>query len=205
MEEIQSQQDELSKKERRALRREGRDEELRNAKTVKSVKTAITVIIALAVVILAGYGLQELVAWNERNKPGQFFPSQGREHIASGATHDAYNSLPPTSGWHYSSPAPWDIYEKEIPDEVQIHNLEHGGIMVQYKPGIDQKIIDELTRIVKKYPSKVILAPYPKLDQDIALTAWERLDKFNVNELSEERVMNFIRKLKDKGPEYIPD
>lgn len=204
MEEAQP-QDELSKKERRALKRESREDEMRALRTKNTIRTFLYIAGALTVFVAAGFGLKWLVAHNESTKPGVFFPSQGREHIAPGASHDAYNSLPPTSGWHYASPAPWGIYTEPIPDEVQVHNLEHGGIMVQYKPGIDQQVIDELTRIVKKYPSKVILAPYPKLDQDIALTAWERLDKFSANELSEERVMNFIRRLKDKGPEYIPD
>ena len=43
-----------------------------------------------------------------------------------------YNSFPPSSGPHYQQPAPWGIYEDPIKQTILVHNLEHGGIVVQY-------------------------------------------------------------------------
>lgn len=38
------------------------------------------------------------------------------------------------------------------------------------------------------------MAPYPKLDTKIALTAWTRIDKFN--DFDEERIQKFIKAFK---------
>ncbi|MBI4363124.1 MAG: DUF3105 domain-containing protein, partial [Euryarchaeota archaeon] len=87
--------------------------------------------------------------------------------------------------------------------EIQVHNLEHGGIMVQYRPGLDPATVDRLRAQVQRYRSKVILAPYPGLAGDIVLTAWTRLDAFNGYD--EARITRFIATYMDKGPEKVPD
>src|SRR3989344_5078 len=52
--------------------------------------------------------------------------------VAVGASHEAYNSNPPTSGPHYEQPSRWGVSQAELPDEQLIHNLEHGGIWISY-------------------------------------------------------------------------
>lgn len=135
--------------------------------------------------------------------PGEAVAIQGRDHIKIGADHPAYNSLPPTSGWHYEETSKWGIFDIPIADEIQVHNLEHGGIMVQYKPNLDTSAIEALKKIVSAYKSDVILAPYPNLDKNIALTAWGRIDKFDAPD--EKRIIRFINAFKDKGPEHIDE
>lgn len=137
------------------------------------------------------------------DKPGQEVAVLNREHIKPGESHPPYNSLPPTSGWHYASTFDWGISDKPIADELQIHNLEHGGVIVQYKPDIDKDTLDQLKNIVFGYKSKVILAPYPKLDNKIAITAWGRIDKFD--QFDKDRIVKFIETYKNKGPENVPD
>ena len=56
------------------------------------------------------------------------------------------------------------------------------------------KLVERLSGIVKKYPDKVAMAPYPKLDTKIALTTWTRIDKFN--EYNQERIAKFIKAFK---------
>src|SRR5258708_1397711 len=97
------------------------------------------------------------------------FPSQGQDHIAQGMGHPAYNSNPPTSGWHYAAPADWGIYQQVIPDEVLIHNLEHGGIWLSYRNIDDQQTIQQLTDIARRYPDHVILTPRPANNRPIAI------------------------------------
>jgi len=43
--------------------------------------------------------------------PGQWFPIQGQQHITPGQTHPAYNSDPPTSGWHSDTPLASGFHE----------------------------------------------------------------------------------------------
>ena len=118
--------------------------------------------------------------------PGRRVPDQDRDHVELGQRHPEYNSLPATSGWHFGQPygpADWDVYEEALPDEVLLHNLEHGGIGVQYDcpAGCDElvaKLHGFVTRVLNE-GGKVIMSPYPGLDTRIALTAWTFLDGFD--------------------------
>ena len=43
-----------------------------------------------------------------------------------------YKSFPPTSGAHYFQPAIWNAYEAPLVLVQEVHNLEHGGVVIQY-------------------------------------------------------------------------
>lgn len=130
------------------------------------------------------------------NLPGEAVPSLGNAHIWSLATpHSPYNSNPPTSGPHVGGLARWGIHTAPIPRELQVHNLEDGGVLVQYScPEGCPGLVEKLEKIVQGYDKFVILAPYPDMDHRIALTAWTRIDKFN--DFDENRVVRFIEAYK---------
>lgn len=131
-------------------------------------------------------------------------PDRGGQHIAEGEPHAPYNSRPPTSGPHYAEPVLWGIYDYPIADEYQVHNLEHGGVLVQYDcPRGCPALVARLEEVVRRYPSKVILAPYPSMETRIALTAWTWIDQFDV--FDEARIVAFIEAHRGKGPEQVPD
>ena len=124
------------------------------------------------------------------NKPGEQFPDLGNEHIQTATDpHEAYNSDPPTSGPHLPYIAPWGIHTRPIPLELQVHNLEDGGVVVQYNCECPE-LAEKLRAIVRKYDKHVLLAPYPGMKTRIALTAWTRLDRFE--EFDEKRIVRFI-------------
>jgi len=138
--------------------------------------------------------------------PGEQFPDQGRTHIKRGDAHVAYNSVPPTSGPHWDDWPPYGVHNQQLPDEWQVHHLEHGGIMVQYQcPDGCPELVDQLKAIVGRYKNKVILAPYdaPRLPHRIALTAWTRLDSFD--DFDEARIVDFIDAYLNRGPEQFMD
>jgi hypothetical protein len=141
---------------------------------------------------------------------GTRMPVQGQAHIAPGQGHPLYNSSPPTSGWHYPTPARWGIYPSPLEDEVQVHNLEHGGVVIQYNTQ-DTELIAKLEALAKKqsnFPCYLIVAPYANIlnlqtqtRHPIALTAWgviDYLDGYN-----EERIQKFIDAYRDRGPEKV--
>ncbi|MBI4608092.1 MAG: DUF3105 domain-containing protein [Candidatus Rokubacteria bacterium] len=147
-----------------------------------------------------------LVGWfayqSAANLPGERVPSLGNTHIQMlGQPHAPYNSDPPTSGPHLPYIAPWGIHTASIPKELQVHNLEDGGVLVQYNcpPGCPD-LVEKLAAIVRRYEKQVILAPYPGMDKRIALTAWGRIDKFD--ELDEKRIARFITAY--KGIDHHP-
>ena len=123
--------------------------------------------------------------------PGRAVPTLGNQHITSAeAPNMHYNTRPPTSGPHLPSVARWGIHTQPIPDELQVHNLEDGGVLVQYNCRDCDALIARLEAIISRYSDKVILAPYPKMDTRIALTAWGRIDAFN--DADEQRIVRFI-------------
>lgn len=134
---------------------------------------------------------------------GEQIPGQGRAHVQLGQSHPPYNSNPPTSGWHTPQEARWGAHRTEIPDEIVLHNLEHGGIWISYKDPGDAELVEKLESLVARYRSKVILTPRPRNDSPIAVAAWERLLKLDTYD--EGRIVAFINAYRNKGPERVPD
>jgi len=155
----------------------------------RSSRRGRTLVAAAAVVLLLGV-VGYFAYRAQASLPGTQFPDQGNLHIASPESpHQPYNSDPPTSGPHLPYIAPWGVHTRPIPRELQVHNLEDGGVVVQYNcecPDLAAK----LKAVVQRYEKNVILAPYPGMTPTIALTAWTRLD--TMDELDEGRVIRFI-------------
>jgi hypothetical protein len=99
------------------------------------------------------------------------FPGLEPKHLASPNANVTYNSFPPSSGPHYQSPAPWGIYEDPIKQTILVHNLEHGGIVIQYGD-VGEETVRDIQSFYQDDPNGLIVAPYPKLGKKIALTAW---------------------------------
>jgi hypothetical protein len=146
------------------------------------------------VLILAGV-VWGIVAELFKDQPGTKIPDIGNLHIESlDAVHESYNSSPPTSGPHVPGVARPGIYEEQIPDELQVHNLEDAFVNVHYNcPNGCEALISRLTIITQEYLDAgrhVLLEPYAGMDTKIALTAWTRIDKFE--EFDESRIRRFI-------------
>jgi len=136
----------------------------------------------LGFVVLAGlfvwwiYGYSQDAAVKKSATVGEYFQAQSRDHIQSGAEHPAYNSNPPTSGPHVNNKAPWGVSKEILPKELQIHNLEDGGVIIQYNPEkVTPEEITLLEKIVNQKRESIIVAPYYDMEYKIALTAWNRL------------------------------
>lgn len=116
--------------------------------------------------------------------PGSEFPSQGNVHLAAiDEAHPAYNSSPPSSGWHLGLLAEWGVAEEPLPPELFIHNLEDGGIVIAYNcPDGCDDLRNTLTEFVESEGGRVVLTPYeqPITDPDgqthpAAVVAWQKV------------------------------
>ena len=172
-------------KSRRDVRGQGRNTSS-FGRVVRRNRAALIVTVAVVVGLVVGYFAYRAAA----DLPGVKMADQGNLHIATETTpHEAYNSDPPTSGPHLPYIAPWGIHTRPISRELQVHNLEDGGVMVQYSCECPD-VVAKLRDIVKAYDHFVILAPYPGMKSTIALTAWTRIDTMDT--LDEGRVRRFI-------------
>jgi len=124
--------------------------------------------------------------------PGREIPTQGNDHLQSpGSPHAPYNSIPPTSGPHVPWLARWGVHPIQIPWEVQVHNLEDGGVIIHYRCAQPcPETVSALEAIVARYSTQVILTPEPLLSSLIAVTAWGRIDTMDV--VDESAIRRFI-------------
>jgi hypothetical protein len=190
--------------ERRKQKKIAREVETLKTRRKKVFKKIVYLIAGLAAVIGGGWLLVLLVNAAGPKGPdySQLIEVLGQNHIQDGTAFNGYNSNPPTSGNHYASPAPARFYDRELPDEQVIHNLEHGHVWITYKPNLSGEIIDML----KDFSGgNVIVTPRSKNDADIALAAWGRLDKFNLEAggFDKQRIKDFISRYQNKGPERV--
>jgi hypothetical protein len=148
------------------------------------------VVVAAVTSLMAGIIVGYLAYRASASLPGIQFPDQGNRHIASASDpHEPYNSNPPTSGPHLPYIAPWGIHIRPIPPALQVHNLEDGGVLVQYSCECPA-VVARLRAIVERYDRYVILAPYPSMKAAIALTAWTRLE--TLDDVDDKRIFRFI-------------
>ena len=160
----------------------------RNSRLKRRRQTSTVPLILIAAAIVA-FGA--LIYQAARPRPGQAIPDLGHQHILPPGKIDFYNSNPPTSGPHYGSLAAWGFYTTPIQNELQVHNLEDGGVMIQYNcPEGCPDVVDQLTAIVSRYDTQVILAPYPDMATQIALTAWGRIE--TLDSVDEAKIVRFI-------------
>jgi hypothetical protein len=87
-------------------------------------------------------------------------------------TSSKWNTSPPTSGPHYQDPAKWGAYTDALNPAQFVHNLEHGGIYIQYGKDVSAATIAQLTTFYAKHVNGTLLAPLPSLGSKIALGAW---------------------------------
>ena len=87
-------------------------------------------------------------------------------------TSEAWKTDPPTSGPHYQVPAVWGTYDDPVNQAQLVHNLEHGGIAVQYGSDVPAQTVAELKGFVQENSRGTVLAPYESLGTSVSLGAW---------------------------------
>ncbi len=140
--------------------------------------------------------------------PGRTMPDRGREHVSQG-TPITYPEYPPTSGSHWPVWAKWGTYREPVPEEVFVHNLEHGGVVLLYRcPSPCPDVLRQLEETFAGLPRskhghvKVVITPSARIKTRFALLAWTRIDEFD--RFDRQRVVRFVTAWQDKGPEDVP-
>jgi hypothetical protein len=100
------------------------------------------------------------------------YPGQPINHTKNLNLEPKYNSFPPTSGTHYYLPAKFNFYTFALPQLVVVHNLEHGGVAVQYGTKVSDATIAKIRAWYLRDTNGLLVAPLPALGAKIALTAW---------------------------------
>lgn len=128
---------------------------------------------------------------------------EGQEHTQESVR---YRANPPTSGDHDPVPAEDAVYSNMPPVENLVHTLEHGRIVVQFKPGTPAPVRSNLRALYDEDPAHVVLTPNETgMDAQIAATAWgNALVCPRVNDRVYDAVRAFRDRFRDRGPEFVP-
>ena len=208
----------LQEKQRKRIAEERRKQEMRRAQRRRNLIT-----IVLAIVVTAGvvwliiddrsasesngakgpYGVSADEAGCE---PIEEAEPQEAKHIAEGDDHVAYNTSPPTSGPHYSAPLgpiQTGFYSDEIAPESVVHNLEHGEIVIWYRPDAPESTIRAVQKAAEEVPEATVAVPWTDIDEpnEVVLTAWAKLQP--CAQVSKDVVDDFRTKFQGRGPEMV--
>ena len=110
-----------------------------------------------------------------------------------------YETTPPVSGPHAPQPAACGTYAEPIPDEEQVHTLEHGGVGIQYRPDLDPDQIAVIEELVAGYDTHVFSAPYPGMEPNVVVSSWGK--KIELDSARTQAIRAYVTAFRLKGPE----
>jgi hypothetical protein len=169
--------------------------------------------VAFALFIIApwntGPGNSPIPVGSDSSASIEQFPEEGRNHVQNGSKVQ-YQTNPPTSGDHYPNWSRWGVFNPAPVDELIVHNLEHGGIIIFYDcPDNCPTSQDKLASYANRYSPDafvgVMVAPRSNLPNDarIALVSWQH--RLLLKSLDVDKINDFILKRFNKGPEIDPN
>jgi uncharacterized protein DUF3105 len=158
--------------------------------------------VVLVMVLASRGGIDVAAAMQKAGGTFKTYPNQGRSHVASLTAKVKYNSFPPTSGSHFVTPAIWDVYERPVNEIQAVHNLEHGGIIIQYGSRVPPGTVNQIVQFYRESPNGMLVAPLPRLGNKIALTAWTHLA--TITSFDKAAFTAFRDAYRGRGPERYP-
>jgi Protein of unknown function (DUF3105) len=113
----------------------------------------------------------------------QTFPALEASHVDELPDDYEYNSVPATSGLHNAQTAIWNLYDEPVPQINSTHNLEHGGVLVQYGSEVPDSAVAQIGDWYQEDTRGLIVAPLaealqeerPELADKVVLTAWTHM------------------------------
>jgi hypothetical protein len=158
----------------------------------------VIILVAVGLALSRGSGSQV----GQQIEAGVPPPNQHIQNLTD--PYPTYTTNPPTFGYHYVQPSGAGIYTEPIPDEITVHNLEHGFVIIHYRQDLDQNTLGQLTTLARELQQQnpcIIMEPRPtdKLQEPIAMTAWNWLLK--LPSYDPDAIRSFYRGHVGRGPE----
>jgi Protein of unknown function (DUF3105) len=209
----------------RSTQRRAEDDAKRRRMVMLGAGGVIALVVIVGIGVLLGVGAGGPSAGDVREKlvaagcTMRAVDAQPGEHtLAADDTSEDWNTDPPTSGPHFGFDANqnlgtviWGAYEEPIQLARIVHNLEHGGVYIFYGDRVRDPVIAELRAFYDDHENGTVLAPYPKLGNQIALGAWnlnddgsEKAYLAKCRNFDEDAFSAFFSAFQFKGPERFP-
>lgn len=113
-----------------------------------------------------------------------------------------YEVDPPAGGDHDPGAAPARIFQEgdTLPPDAQlVHSLEHGLVVLWYRPGLTEDELAGVRAVFDDNPDDVVVVPRASLDVKVAATSWER--RLRCTEVEQATLSEFVDLYVDKSPE----
>jgi Protein of unknown function (DUF3105) len=171
------------------------------------VAGALILVVAVGVAWWAAAGRAKVPSGTQQPLLGQRIPNEGWDHVAVGSQIQ-YKANPPSSGPHYPFPAPAGVYPNGLQTGFWVHSLEHGYIVVLYRPPAPQEQMAVFDRMLTDFPKskygnvKLLVVPYSDMPHPYAIMAWDW--RLEMDTFKEGTVLQFYKEHVDHGREDIP-
>ena len=152
----------------------------------------------------------DTTGWPATSHNGPANEALAHDHVTGPVT---YSVTPPVGGQHNAVWMNCGIYDKPVPNERAVHNLEHGAIWITYQPSLPQSEANALRAFVEKQTTispggaaasrYMDLTPYPGLPSPIVVSSWGF--QLKVSSPDDPRLQQFVNKFRASStytPEY---
>ena len=137
-----------------------------------------------------------------------------QDHTTSPDERVDYETNPPSIGRHYQIPAEDGAYSEAPTDEELVHGLEHGRVIIWFKPGLPSEQRASLKALFDEDDYQMFLVPRSDMPYAVAASAWNRDplpegrgQLLLCNEFTPE-IYDALRAFRDehrsRGPEPVP-
>ncbi len=127
---------------------------------------------------IPGVAAYVTTGWPQASRNGPAAQALAHDHVPGPVT---YSLTPPVGGQHNADWVNCGIYDKPVPDERAVHNLEHGAVWITYRPSLPASEVSQLQAFVEKQtvlpsaegaPSRYMdLTPYPGLSSPVVISS----------------------------------
>ena len=160
---------------------------------------------------ITGVVAYDTTGWPTSSNNGPASQALGHTHVTGPVR---YSVTPPVGGDHNATWLNCGVYDKPVPNENAVHNLEHGAVWITYQPSLPQSEVSQLRAFVGKQAvltpagggagSRYMdLTPYPGLPAPIVASSWGF--QLRLSSPSDPRLQQFVNKFRfsqQYSPEY---
>jgi hypothetical protein len=158
---------------------------------------------------IAGVVAYDTTGWPASSHNGPANQALGHTHVPGTVQ---YSITPPVGGNHNAEWMNCGVYDKPVPAERAVHNLEHGAVWITYQPSLPQSEVNQLRAFFGRQTvlspggvsgsRYVDLTPYPGLSAPVVVTSWGF--QLRLTSPTDPRLQEFVSKFR-VSQQYTPE
>lgn len=159
---------------------------------------------------IRGVVAYDTTGWPTTSRNGPAKQALGHTHVPGPVQ---YSVTPPVGGDHNATWMNCGVYDKPVPAERAVHNLEHGAVWITYQPSLPSSEVNQLRAFFGRQtvispggatPSRYLdLTPYPGLPAPIVASSWGfQLRLTSPTDLRLQQFVHTFRASQKYTPEY---